>query len=267
MLHFDASRGPASRIPHPAFLIVISVLLIAMTSACGKKGPVRPKLDTPIPPPEEVTLQQQGTLFVLGWKIPATGREGAEGHALTGFRVKRLIYDPAEGCPTCSEPQSEVAELDIRYPEPGQRIDKHIYWRDLDIRPGNGYRYAIVPLILGGQEGTAAMIHLVAQPPPPPPTGLQAVAGDARVTVQWVAPALPEEMQLVGYNLFRRSAKLPFPIVPVNGKPLKETSLLDRGLDNGRDYEYRVSALIRIGDQLLESIASPEVMVTPREGP
>jgi hypothetical protein len=259
MMRFAVSRGPA-------FLVMIGLLLIMLTSACGKKGPVRPRLDTPIPPPENVTLQQQGNLFVLGWKIPSTGKDAAEGHQLTGFLIRRLTYDPADGCPTCREPQSEVAELDIRYPEPGQRIDKHIYWRDLDIRPGNGYRYAIVPLILGGQEGTAVTIHLVALPPPPPPTRLQAVAGDARVSLQWVAPILPEEMQLVGYNLYRRSEKLPFSIVPVNSKPLNETSLLDRGLDNGRDYEYRVSALIRIGDRLLESIASTEVMVTPQKG-
>ena len=88
--------------------------------------------------------------------------------------------------------------------------------------------------------------------------------GDAQVAVQWTAPALPEGMELVGYNLYRRHAKRPFPIVPVNAEPLQETKLLDLVLNNGRAYEYRVSALIRVGHQLLESMASPGALITPQ---
>jgi hypothetical protein len=241
------------------------MIMIMMTSACGKKGPVRPKLGIPLPTVQGVTLQQQGNLFVLGWEVPEY-KESKEVQGLTGFRIKRLSYDPAEGCPTCREPQAEVAELDIDSPTPAQHIGKRMYWRDLDIRPGSGYRYAIVSVALGNLEGPAAMIHLVAQTPPPAPTELLATAGDARVALQWTAPAQPAELQLVGYNLYRRQSQRPFPIVPVNRKPLQDTHLLDRGLDNGRTYEYRISALVRSGDQLLESMASPGVQVTPQEG-
>ncbi len=94
------------------------MIMIMMTSACGKKGPVRPKLDTPLPTVQEVTLQQQGNLFVLGWEVPEY-KESKEVQGLTGFRINRLSYDPAEGCPTCREPQTEVAELDIDSPDPG----------------------------------------------------------------------------------------------------------------------------------------------------
>ena len=69
---------------------------------------------------------------------------------MTGFRINRLAYDAAEGCPTCREPQMEVAELDIKYPDPGQRNGDRIYWRDLAIRTANGYRYAIIPITLRG---------------------------------------------------------------------------------------------------------------------
>ncbi len=265
MRFFYFSKFSTSRVPRPAFLITISLLLIVMLAACGKKGPVRPKVAIQLTAPVEVTLQQQGNLFVLGWTIPTNNRNGSAAD-LTGFRIKRLVYDAAEDCPTCREPQMEVAELDIRYPAPGQRIGDRIYWRDLDIRPANGYRYAIVPITLGGIESPAATIHLAAQQPPPSPTALRVEAGDAQVTVQWTAPVLPEETELVGYNLYRRQAKRPFPLVPVNIEPLQMTRLLDRGLDNGRAYEYRVSALIRIGEQLLESMASPGALITPQEG-
>lgn len=237
-----------------------------MMTGCGKKGPVRPKLDTIPEAAQNLTLQQQGKLFVLGWSIPDKNQDGTKAEGLVGFRIKRLSYDGAEDCPTCRDPQVEVAELDIDTPDPGQRIADRIYWRDLDIRPGSGYRYAIIPLIVGGGEGPAATIHLAVQQPPAPPTNLQVEAGDQQVQVQWTAPLLEEGAELVGYNLYRRQAKRSFSIVPVNTEPLKSTSLLDRGLDNGRAYEYRVSALIRIGEQLLESMATPGALITPQKG-
>lgn len=255
----------APRVPRLAALIVISVLLLTMLG-CGKKGPVRPKLDTVPNAPSELTLQQQGRLFVLGWSVPTQNEDGSRAEDLVGFLIKRLDYDGATGCPTCRDPQIEVAELALNNPEPGQRISNRIYWRDLDIRPGSGYRYAIVPLTVGGGEGPAATIHLAVQQPPASPSNLQVEAGDRQVKLQWTAPALAEGTELVGYNLYRRQAKRSFSIVPVNASPLQTTSLLDRGLDNGRAYEYRVSALVRVGDQLLESMATPGALITPQAG-
>ena len=262
----DVFGGSAPHNTRHALLITISVLLFVMLTACGKKGPVRPKLDTLPEAPSEVALHQQGNTFVLAWKIPAKNLDGSTVEDLTGFRIKRLSYDVADGCPTCRDPQTEVADFDVRYPAPGQRIGNRIYWRDLDILIDVGYRYAIVPLTVGGQEGPTAMIHLAAQEPQPSPTALQVEAGDAQVALQWTAPALSSDVELVGYNLYRRYEEQPFPMVPINPKPLQETELLDRGLDNGRTYEYRVRALIRAGDQQLESMASPGALITPQKG-
>jgi len=251
------------RASHLALFSMISLALI-IVPGCGKKGPVRPKLTTLPEAPKQVTLLQQGMLFVLGWTIPEKHEDGSKVEDLTGFRIKRLTYDATDGCPTCRDPQTEVAEIELQYPDPAQRVGKRMYWRDLDIRPGTGYRYAIVPLTIGGHETPAAMVNLAAVQPPPAPTDLRAEAGDARVSLKWQAPELPQGLELVGYNLYRRYAKRAFPIIPLNQEPLQETSLLDRGLDNGKAYEYRVSALFRAEGQLLESMASPGVLVTPQ---
>jgi predicted small lipoprotein YifL len=253
----------ASSLLHTVLLIAISLSLTLALAACGKKGPVRPKVAVELEAPTDVTLQQQGNLFVLGWTIPSDKQEGSAGD-LTGFIVKRLIYNATEGCPTCRTPEEEVAELSIKDPSPGQRIGDRIYWRDFDIREGTGYRYAIVPVTLGNIEAPFATIHLDVQQPPAAPTNLKAESGNGQIALQWDAPSLPEGMELLGYNLYRRQAKRSFPIVPVNVKPLQETQLLDRGLDNGRAYEYRVSALVKSGDQQLESMASPGVLITPQ---
>ena len=262
---FNNLRFSAFLVSRSSFLVIICMLLI-MTSGCGKKGPVRPKLDTIPEAPQELTLQQQGRLFVLGWSIPSRNQDGSIVEDLVGFRIKRLDYDGATGCPTCRDPLVEVAELDLNSPSPAQRVGNRIYWRDLDIRPGSGYRYAVIPLTVGGGEGPAATIHLAVQQPPAPPANLQVEAGDRQVKLQWDAPQLAEGSELIGYNLYRRQFKRSFSIVPVNAEPLKATTLVDRGLDNGRAYEYRVSALVRIGENVLESMATPGALITPQEG-
>jgi predicted small lipoprotein YifL len=254
---------PVTSILRAALLVTISFSLLVSLSACGKKGPVRPKVAIQLEAPTDVTLQQQGNLFVLGWTIPSDKRVGSA-EDLTGFIIKRLTYNATEGCPTCRTPEDEVAELDIKDPTPGQRIGNRIYWRDFDIREGTGYRYAIVPVTLGNIEAPFATIHLEVRQSPPAPGGLKAESGDGQIALQWDAPTLPEGLELLGYNLYRRQAKRPFPIVPVNVKPLQETHLLDRGLDKGRAYEYRVSALVSTGTQQLESMPSPGVLMTPQ---
>ena len=263
MRSFPVFTFSAAPILRTALLVTISLSLTVSLSACGKKGPVRPKVAIQMKAPTDITLQQQGNLFVLGWTIPFENHDGSV-EDLTGFIIKRLAYNATEGCPTCRTPEEEVAELDIKDPTPGQRIGDRIYWRDFNIREGTGYRYAIVPVTLGNIEAPFATIHLEVQQSPPPPTGLEAESGDGQIALQWNAPILPEGLELVGYNLYRRQAKRPFPIVSVNVKPLQETHLLDRGLDNGRAYEYRVSALVSVGTQLLESMASPSVLITPQ---
>lgn len=257
------AKIPVLRTSRLALLGMIGLALL-LINGCGKKGPVRPKLSTLPEPPGQISLQQQGNLFILGWTIPEKNEDGSRVEDLTGFRIRRLTYDAAAGCPTCRDPQTEVAEIELSYPDPAQRIGKRLYWRDVDIRPGTGYRYAIVPLTIGNHETPAAMIHLAAVQPPPAPTNLRAEAGDASVSLEWQAPDLQEEMELVGYNLYRRYAKRAFPIIPVNQDPLQETQLFDRGLDNGSAYEYRVSALVRVKELLLESMATPGVLITPQ---
>ena len=255
----------ALRTRETATRLALVLTLITMVVGCGKKGPVRPKLGTLPQAPAAVALQQQGRLFVLSWAIPKQNQDGSAVEDLRDFRVRRLVYDAADGCPTCRDPQAVVAEIDLRHPEPAQQIGGRLYWRDVDIQPGRGYRYAIVPRTVGGTEAPAATAHLGALPPLPPPTHLTVEAGDAQVALQWQPAALPTEAELLGYNLYRRHAERVFPILPVNRKPLQETRLLDRGLVNGQAYEYRVSALVRIGEQRLESMASPGALITPRK--
>jgi hypothetical protein len=50
----------------------------------------------------------------------------------------------------------------------------------------------------------------------------------------------------------------------LNADPLREPQLIDRAGEAGREAVYRVTTLVRNGDQLVESHPSAEAAVTPQ---
>jgi predicted small lipoprotein YifL len=259
------SRFFLSGVRRHALLLMISLLLIMMLVSCGRKGPVRPKLQSLPSAPQDVTLQQKGVNFLLGWTRPEQNQDGSKAEDLTRFRILRLVYAAKDDCPTCRDPEETVATIDLSYPEPAQRIGKRFYWFDGDVSLGYGYLYRIVPITIGRETGEWVDIHRTIQPPPPPPINLEAVSGDQQITLSWQAPALPEGVETVGYNLYRRYAHLPFSPVPINPKPITETTMRDYGLQNGQAYEYRVSILVRIDLDIVESAPTPDLLITPQK--
>ncbi len=253
--------------PRTLRLILLALLFLALAilSACGRKGPVRPPLATLPMAPTQFVIDQQGNDFLLSWTIPAKNQDGAAAEDLSGFRVYRLVYNAVDGCPTCRDPDQLVAELNLLRPEPAARIDKRFYWRDANIAAGTGHAYRVVPVTVGRQEGESAATFRAWQQPPPAPTGLAAVAGDRQVQLSWAPPAaIPSGTQLVGYNLYRRTEGGSYPPVPLNVEPRREARLVDLSVEGGRVLAYRVSTLVRSGELLLESAPSAEVLVTPR---
>jgi len=244
-------------------LALVVALGLTLLSGCGRKGPVKPKLTSLPAAPGDLQLQQQGNAFLLSWALPEVNQDGSPAEDLRSFEIMRLVYAADDGCPTCRTPEQVVASVDLAYPEPAQRLGKRLYWRDPEVVAGSGYRYAVVPRTLGRQSGEAALIHRGWQTPPATPAGFTASAGESQVSLSWspVAPAAGRE--LVGYNLYRRTVGTLFVPVPVNPQPLEATGLVDRGLESGRDYEYRVSSLVRVGGDLIESELSAGVVVTP----
>jgi predicted small lipoprotein YifL len=253
------------RVTHHALLVVISLLLITMLAACGRKGPVRPRLASLPAAPTEVSIAQQGDDFIVSWRIPERNQDGAPAEDLFAFHIYRMVYAAADGCPTCRDPEELVATITLNHPEPAVRIGKHLYWRDQLVAPGTGHAYLIVPVTLGGYEGNAAGTHRAWQEPPPSPVDLQAESGDQQVRLTWTAPAaLPAGQLLLGYNIYRRPATGTFLPMPLNADPLREPRLTDRAGEGGREAVYRVTTLVRSGEQLVESHPSAEAAATPQ---
>ena len=107
--------------------------------------------------------------------------------------------------------------------------------------------------------------------PPPPvapgaPTNLQAVPGDAAVSLTWTAPSSDGGVPLTGYKVYRGvngGAKSLLTTVGV-----APTSFQDSGLTNGSLYAYEVSAVNQApleGPRSNEASATPTAVETPVE--
>lgn len=245
--------------------LVLLFLTLALLAACGRKGPVRPRLASLPSAPTEVSIAQQGDDFVVSWKIPERNQDGAPAEDLFAFHIYRMVYAAADGCPTCRDPEELIATITLNRPEPAVQLGKRLYWRDERIAPGTGHAYLIVPVTLGGYEGNAGSTHRAWLEPPPSPADLQAESGDQQVRLTWTAPAaMPAGQLLLGYNIYRRPATGTFPPIPLNADPLREPQLTDRVGEAGREAVYRVTTLVRSGEQLVESHPSAEAAATPQ---
>lgn len=247
---------------------IATLLLLLLTvfglAACGKKGPVRPQFATLPAAPTELRIAQQGDDFIVSWTIPERNQDGEATDGLLGFHVYRMIYNAAEGCPTCRDPEELVAAIEMRRPEPAVRLGKRVYWRDANVAAGTGHAYLVVPVTVSGQEGAGTGSFRSWQAPPPAPAGLQAEAGNRQVRLSWAPPSsLPDGQLLLGYNIYRRPASGAFAPVALNAEPLREPRLTDFIGEAGREAVYRVTTLVRRDDQLIESAPSPDTTITP----
>ena len=106
------------------------------------------------------------------------------------------------------------------------------------------------------QEGpwsATRRFDVLVDPPPLAPTGLRAVAGDARVRLDWNASP---EADVTGYRVYRSAtAGGPYAFVAAVAAP----GLEDRGLTNGVTYHYVVTAT----DARAESPHSNEAAARP----
>jgi predicted small lipoprotein YifL len=249
-------------------LALLAIPILLVLSACGTKGPVRPLEESLPAAPRNLRIHQQGESFLVSWDAPVKNQDGTSAGDVDGFLIYRGEFPAEAGCPTCREPTDLVAKIKRINPVAASQVRHRFYWRDLNLSAGNGYRYRIVAVTSGGHPGQAALASQILLTPPAPPGQVQVIYAEGQVVLSWTPPArLPERAKLVGYNLYRRSVDRPLSVVPVNDRPLKEPQLRDQSLEPGRSFEYRISTLVTIDGNLLESPLSEAIPVTlPSDG-
>ena len=134
--------------------------------------------------------------------------------------------------------------------------------------------YAAIGLVevgglLSASDGVSPDIY---HPPPPTapttPRNLQAAAGDAQVTLSWLAPAEDGGSAITGYRIYRGTASGDLTLLPatVQGSARSHT---DTGLSNGQTYYYQVTAVNAVdeGPRSDEAFATPAAGITDTANP
>ncbi len=248
------------------FSLSLCLFLLALLPGCGSKGPVRP-LAQPLPAaPSEISLHQQGDGLLLSWALPRHNQDGSELTNLAGFRVYRRPFVPGEECPDCRNdaPLWRLVELD--YLRHAQRRNDRLFLLDSNLQAGQGYYYKVVPFNRWGQDGPAIEHRQVLATPPPAPAGLAAERRNGRLRLSWQTPTLSQDMELLGYHIYRRRPGYAFVAAPRNDKLLSEPSFVDSGFEPGRTYIYAVRTLVRQNGEVRESALSDTLVITPRSG-
>jgi fibronectin type 3 domain-containing protein len=136
-------------------------------------------------------------------------------------------------------------------------------YSDNSVTNGTKYYYVVSAYNSYGQSANSAEVNAtpIAPPPPGAPAGLQAIAGNTQVSLNWTAST-----GAMSYHVKRSTT---------NGGPYTQVSaptaanFTDTGLTNGTIYYYVVSALNSAGESANSSQASatPAVPATPPPAP
>lgn len=247
-------------------LRTLSVAVCLLTVAgCGKVGPVKP-LQKALPSAvSNATLDQKGNALLLAWDIPTTNQDGSPLDNLAGFSIYRSDYDLDKGCPECRPPKNLLRQIDLAYYRSNNRDSQRIALWDSAVEEEVGYRYRIVPYTDDNHEGGDLLIHRPCFTAPYPPAGLQGEALDKQVRLNWqAAEETRQGIELVGYNIYRRSGDNYFSATPLNSNPVAVTAYEDFQVDNGILYTYAIRTIVRLDDQLVESPLSTTAGLQPQ---
>jgi predicted small lipoprotein YifL len=232
-------------------------------TACGKKGPlIYPDMLIPAQP-TAVIARQSGAAVKLQFTLPDKDRAGRPLKGVTGVKISKRtnVANQKDVCSSCTIDYQLFRTLYVDLlPTDTQRFGSRLILLDSDVSAGNNYSYSIVPFTAEGVDGAVS------------------AAADVRMTVPLPAPVVkiesfPTEVklhlssrpiisgQLLGYNLYRSSARSPRFFQPLNKEPLKVNEYVDSTLERGVKYRYTARTLIlRAPGDIGESTESDEVV-------
>ena len=124
-------------------------------------------------------------------------------------------------------------------------------YTDTGLTNGTTYYYVVSASNSAGESPNSAQVIATPNAPPAAPTGLSATAGNAQVSLSWIASA-----GATSYNV-QRSTTSGGPYTSIASPTT--TSYTDTGLTNGTPYYYVVSAVNSAG----QSANSTQVSATP----
>lgn len=183
---------------------------------------------------------------VLTWKAPDENINGTAPALVQGYNIYKKM-----------EEDGHINRLNLN-PVP------EMEFRDTEIEWGQTYTYwiraAVSDSSLYPESEDSESVTVTPRDifPPDPPEGLTALAGSDFVALSWREPRISD---LQGYRIWRRKKGIEKYAV-VTPEPIRETNYMDRTVESGIQYQYRITAMDTAGN---ESGRSEAVTVTVRK--
>ena len=245
--------------PRRLMIRVIPLLLgAALVAGCGKKGPLVPP-DALLPAPvSDLAVAQKAERFEVSWSIPSKQEGGAALGDLQGFMLfRRLVLPPEQDCEECPGAYATLGKYDLEYLQGARRAGSRLLVEDANLNRGSSYQYKVRSYTKDGtQSRDSNLARHAALLPPPPPT-LQASSTAASITLT-IAASPPEAGVLVGYKIYRRDIRDAVSI-PLTRTPITSTTFEDTQTVFGKRYSYRVTSVVEVSKETVESAPSNEV--------
>ena len=223
------------------FVVVLSLLLL---SSCGKKTMVRAPVKIRPPAVSNLKCHVRVNFVELEWQIPNWPEGKDLGRKIAAFEIWRATITPSErNCPGCPKKFSYIGMVDLSYPYPAHMIGKKILWKDLGVRIGNQYFYRVITVDNEGNESlisnpTVANVSY----PPVAPRIMEAVATHDGINLVWEDPEKrvdgENDLRPRRYVLYRKTKGKEWK--PALARPIEEKSFIDRKVEPGKTYEYKV---------------------------
>lgn len=251
-----------------------ALFLSTLLGGCGYKT-------MPVPPQEIVPaaitdlqyeLDEKGV--TLGWTYPARTVRGDRLEELSDFQLYRAVVPAGDYCDTCPIPFGEPVQ--ISGGTMAAEAPKTMTYRATLLRPGHLYFFKVRSRAGWWAESEDSnIVSFMWNIPPGVPAGLEARAGDSKVTLTWqpVTQHMDKSTikEPVNYQVYRSLGGGPFlALGDLQDKP----EYTDSGVLNGRKYQYKVQAVTmytkgQVGGGItpsVEAIPAATISLTPPTG-
>lgn len=248
-------------------------------SACGKRRPPLPPIESIPQRTELLSGVQRGNQVVLSWPAPRRNAPDASVQSIRRIDVYRLAEPLDAPLPLTEEEFATRANLigSVSAEEIARATDTLYYPDTLELKELSELvrlRYALRYVNAANQRAAFSNFYLI-EPAPSisePPSITEIVGGETALTVRWQPPAANVDKStppnILGYNIYRTAgAQDESAPVPLNAAALLSgTEYRDQNFRFGEDYTYIVRAVsLGTGGAQVESLNSNPQSIRPQD--
>lgn len=251
-------------------LLALLLPILTLAAACGVKAPPVPA-DSLLPARVSLVRYQfdeQGRV-VLAFQAPTANRLDKPLARLGGFFIDRSENRLEPGfCPGCPVTFTRRARVEAKPPEGRDAVWRGWYEFTDELASGYVYQYRLYAFDAKGHYDRAQFRDVVIyyDSPSRPPDAVQAKPDDRLVTLSWPPPERLADgrplRDLVGYNIYRSADGAAWDRLNAD-EPWPLTVFEDRQVENGRAYRYKVKAVRRFQQTVIEGASSAVVSAVP----